>query len=421
MASRLNLTRRRLLQGATAFGAATAAGLGYNRPAGAAAPERKFIFFFASGGWDTTTVFDPHFDSDGVDMDPMTELGEAGNLMFTAGDDRPNVKRFFQRWGRRAAICNGVNAHSVGHDSAAQFVLTGTSASSFADWPTTLAANAIGDYPLPHAVFSGPAFPGNSGSAVVRAGGGTLLDLIDASILTSSDQPVSVPSTPTDSMVDAYVAARVAKYANGRTGMGGARASSLQDNLDRAITLEGRRFEAGLSDLGSDLLDQAVKASELMRLGLSRCAMIGIPGGYDSHGDETVQAPNQDAFFEALDGLMDHLAATPGLATPWLIDEVVIVALSEFGRTPLLNGGGGKDHWPFGSALVVGSGVAGNRMIGATDDELVAKSIDFSTGQASDTGDALNCENLGVTLLKLGGLDPENFLPGIQVIDALIK
>ena len=105
MASRLNLTRRRLLQGATAFGAATAAGLGYNRPAGAAAPERKFIFFFASGGWDTTTVFDPHFDSDGVDMDPMTELGEAGNLMFTAGDDRPNVKRFFQRWGRRAAIC----------------------------------------------------------------------------------------------------------------------------------------------------------------------------------------------------------------------------------------------------------------------------------------------------------------------------
>ena len=238
MASRLNLTRRRLLQGATAFGAATAAGLGYNRPVGAAAPERKFIFFFASGGWDTTTVFDPHFDSDGVDMDPMTELGTAGNLTFTAGDDRPNVKRFFQRWGRRAAILNGVNAHSVGHDSAAQFVLTGTSASSFSDWPTTLAANAIGDYPLPHAVFSGPAFPGNSGSAVVRAGGGTLLDLIDASILTGSDQPVSVPPTPSDSMVDAFVAGRVARYASGRTGLGGARASSMQDNLERMSRLQ---------------------------------------------------------------------------------------------------------------------------------------------------------------------------------------
>lgn len=420
MGKTLNLTRRRLLQGATAFGAAAAAGLGV-RTAGAAAPERKFLFFFAGGGWDTTTVFDPHISSSGVDMDPDTTLGTAGNLTFTAGEDRPNVTRFFQRWGRRAVICNGVNAHSVGHDSAAQFVLTGTSASSFSDWPTTLAANGIGEYPMPHAVFSGPAFPGNSGAAVVRAGGGTLLDLIDGSIIAGSDRPVAVPPTPTDTIVDAFVAERVAKFAAGRSGMGGARASALQSNLERAMTLEGRRFEAGLSDLGSDLLDQAVKATELMRLGLTRCAMIGIPGGYDSHGDETVQAPNQDAFFEALDGLFDHMAATPGLATPWLIDEVVVVALSEFGRTPLLNGGGGKDHWPFGSALVAGSGVNGNRVIGATDEGLIAKAINFQTGQASDTGDALNCENLGVTLLKLGGLDPERFLPGVQVIDALIK
>jgi len=415
-----SMTRRRLLQGASAFGAAVAAGVG-SRPALAAPAERKFLFFFASGGWDTTEVFDPHPGSDKVDMEMGTDAGTANGVTFTAGDDRPNVARFFRRWGRRAVICNGVNAHSVGHDSAAQFVMTGTSSSSFADWPTTLAANALGDYPLPHAVFSGPVFPGNSGSAVVRAGGGTLLDLIDASILGDADQPVSAFSTPSDRMIDAFVAGRVSKFAAGRSGLGATRADSLSDNFDRALALEGRRFEAGLSDLGTDLLDQAIKATELMRLGLTRTAMIGITGSWDTHSNNTVQGLQFDDFFGALDELMDHLSSTPGLATPWLIDEVVVVALSEFGRTPLLNGSNGKDHWPFGSAMVIGSGVNGGQVIGATDDGLIAKDIDFSTGQASDNGDSLGCENLGVTLLELGGLDSSKFLPDVQIVEALLR
>lgn len=414
------MTRRRLLQGASAFGAAVAAGLGV-KPARAAAAERKFIFFFAGGGWDTTQVFDPHPGSSGVDMDPNTTAGTANGLTFTAGEDRPSVSRFFRRWGRRAAIVNGVDAHSVGHDSAAQFVMTGTSSSSFADWPTTLAANALGDYPLPHAVFSGPVFPGTSGAAVVRAGGGTLLDLIDGSILGQSDRPTTALSTPADRMIDAYVAGRVAGFAEGKNGLGGARAAALEQNFERALALEGRRFEAGLSDLGTEILDQAIKASELMRLGLTRTAMIGIPGGWDSHGDNSVQGPQFEDFFAALDELMDHLASTPGLATPWLIDEVVLVALSEFGRTPLLNGSDGKDHWPFGSAMLVGSGVNGGQVVGATDDALIAREIDFATGQPSDGGDILGCENLGVTLLELGGLDSSKFLPDVQIVEALLR
>ena len=72
--------------------------------------------------------------------------------------------------------------------------------------------------------------------------------------------------------------------------------------------------------------------------------MIGIPGGWDCHGGVGVNAGQFDNFFLALDVLMERLSTTPGLSTQWLADEVVIVAQSEFGRTPLLNGGGGKDH-----------------------------------------------------------------------------
>ena len=412
------LTRRAFLARAAAVGAAGA----LIRPrAYAAAPDRKFLFLWAGGGWDTTTVLDPHFDTDGVDMDPDTTLGTVGNLRFTAGVDRPNVSRFFTRWGRRSCIVNGIDAHSVGHDSAAQFVLTGTSSSSFPDWPTILAANGRAEYPLPHVVFSGPSFAGTEGATVVRAGGGTLLDLVDGSILGQSDETAPIPSQPANDIMDAYVRDQAAAWALLRGRKSRERAEGLLANIERAMEIEGRAFEAGLSDLGANVLDQAVQASELFRLGLSRCAMIQIDGGYDTHGNEMDQAPQQDELYRVLDQLMEHLSTTPGDNATWLIDEVVIVALSEFGRTPLLNGGGGKDHWPYGSALVVGSGVAGNRVVGATDEELVAMDIDFTTGQASSSGEHLACEHLGTALLTLGGLDPADHLPDVPVLEAVIR
>lgn len=412
----MRFSRRQLLGGAAALGGLSL----FPRPAKAEPRERKFLFFFAQGGWDTTTVLDPHFDTDGVDMDPDTTLGTAGNLQFTDGMDRPSVGRFFQRWGGRAAIVNGIDAHSVGHESGRQFVMTGTSASSYADWPTILAANSSIPSPLPHVVFSGPSYAGTAASAVVRAGGGTLLDLLDASILGQSDSPTPIMSSPTDSMVDAFVQKRVNSYASAIRGGGVQRTESLRTNLERAMELEGRRFEAGLSDLGSAMLDQGLKACELFRLGLSRCAMIGVDGGYDTHSNEGSQILMQDPFFAALDEILSHAATTPGYSTPWLIDELVIVALSEFGRTPKLNGGNGKDHWPYGSALVVGSGVRGNQNLGYTDENLIALPIDFATGKPSSSGDMLGCEHLGAALLKIGGLDPQQHLPDVQSLDALV-
>lgn len=416
----MTLSRRSLLQLSAGFAAASA--LGAPRKARAAPAERKFLFFFAGGGWDTTTVLDPHYeDPTRVSMDEDTVITKVGGLEFTGGPDRMATERYFRRWGKRAAIVNGVNAHSVGHDSAAQFVLTGTSASSYSDWPTLIAAKAENEYPLPHMVFSGPVFPGTNGQAVVRAGGGTLLQLIDGSLNGRADRPTPLPQTPADTMMDSIVHRRVSDWAKDQTGLSKVRGDGMLKNLERAMELEGRRFEAGLDDLGNTMLDQAIKAVEMMRLGLTRCAMIGIPGGWDSHGNNMVQGPQQDAFFGALDQLFEHMAATPGQHAQWLIDEVVVVAQSEFGRTPVLNGGGGKDHWPFTSMLVAGSGVNGNRVLGKTDLGLVAEPISLSTGQPDNSGMDLGCEHVGLGLLRLAGIDPASVLPGVPVLDALVK
>lgn len=420
----LTLPRRRFLQSVAAAAAAGFTGLAPRR-ARAVEGERKFIFFYAGGGWDVTSVFDPHFAPDGgpvdgVDMDDMAEPVEIGGIRFTGGVDRPNVTRYFERWGQRTCLLNGIDAHSVGHDSGMQFMLTGTSASSYPDWPTLIAGRAKADYPLPHVVFSGPSFGGTYASAVVRAGGGALLDLLDGSIVGQSDRPAPVFQTPADSMMDAYVHRRVAQFAAGRRGGGAERAAALQGNLERDMELEGRRFEAGLTDLGATVLDQAVKAAEMFRLGLSRCAMIQIDGGYDTHGTPS-QAAMFDAWFEALDGLMEHMARTPGYHAERLIDEVVLVGMSEFGRTPKYNGGNGRDHWPFGSVFLAGSGVAGDQRVGQTDDALVSMPIDFGTGLPDEAGDVPACENVGCALLELAGIDPESHLPGVQVLDAALR
>jgi uncharacterized protein (DUF1501 family) len=50
------------------------------------------------------------------------------------------------------------------------------------------------------------------------------------------------------------------------------------------------------------------------------------------------------------------------------LDRTLIVATGEFGRTPLLNANGGRDHWAGAwTALVAGGGIKGGRVIGRTD------------------------------------------------------
>jgi len=67
-------------------------------------------------------------------------------------------------------------------------------------------------------------------------------------------------------------------------------------------------------------------------------------------------------FDHAVSGLIDTLANNG------LLDETLVVATGEFGRTPTVNDRCGRDHWPgVWSALVAGAGVRGGQVIGASD------------------------------------------------------
>jgi hypothetical protein len=70
------------------------------------------------------------------------------------------------------------------------------------------------------------------------------------------------------------------------------------------------------------------------------------------------QAPPLDAAVAAL---------VEDLADRGMADEVLVVAWGEFGRTPRINGAGGRDHWPGGmSAMLAGGGLRMGQVVGAT-------------------------------------------------------
>jgi len=51
-----------------------------------------------------------------------------------------------------------------------------------------------------------------------------------------------------------------------------------------------------------------------------------------------------------------------------LLGETVVVVLGEFGRSPKVNGKGGRDHWPHAqSILLAGAGIQGGSIYGSTD------------------------------------------------------
>jgi hypothetical protein len=93
--------------------------------------------------------------------------------------------------------------------------------------------------------------------------------------------------------------------------------------------------------------------------------------GWDHH--ENIYAPEAlPALATALDDgiayMIDELSSKPGTQGGTLLDETLIMAAGEFGRTTAhLNTSAGRDHYPYVMpALFAGGGVQPNRFIGAS-------------------------------------------------------
>jgi uncharacterized protein (DUF1501 family) len=86
-------------------------------------------------------------------------------------------------------------------------------------------------------------------------------------------------------------------------------------------------------------------------------------------------------------------------------DQLVVVIQSEMGRTPNYNAGNGKDHWSIGSAMFLGRGIKGNRVVGATDEKQFAALLAPKTMKTAEkSGIRVRPEHIHESLRELAGI-----------------
>ena len=86
-----------------------------------------------------------------------------------------------------------------------------------------------------------------------------------------------------------------------------------------------------------------------------------------------------------------------------LLDDTLVMVMSEHGRTPRISGanGGGRDHWSQAySAIFAGGGIAEGNVVGSTD---------ASAGEV--TNRPVSPKDIHATCYHLLGIDPHRFVP----------
>jgi uncharacterized protein (DUF1501 family) len=275
-------------------------------------------------------------------------------------------------------------------------------------------------------VLGQTSYAGPYASIAARAGTanqlGTLLDPTIGYPLgdpTMPQLPFALDETE-QALVRAHVDARAGRMRE-RVGRVGTNKGRLDDFLASLQRGDDLRQIGGVGELDytRDLGVQAGLAVNALDRELSWAVQIET-GSFDTHDVNSLQVPQHEMLFAGLKLLIDQLAAKPGKAGgATLLDETVVAVVSEMGRTPLLNMTGGKDHWPVTSALLLGGGLAGGRILGGTTDLLAARAVDLATGMPSDGGKQLQYSNFAAGLLAAVGVDPAVHLPNAEPLHAL--
>ncbi len=183
-------------------------------------------------------------------------------------------------------------------------------------------------------------------------------------------------------------------------------AYSLLQSPKVAEALDVRRESSETRELyGMSLFGQACLGARRMLEAGTRLVSVfwdeyGLAGdAWDTHWNHYPRMTDQllPPFDKAFSGLILDLEQRG------LLEDTLVVCLSEHGRTPKINAasGGGRDHWSRAySALFAGGGIARGRVVGGTDK--IAGDV---------VSNPLSPKDILATMYHLLGIDPHAFLP----------
>lgn len=293
------------------------------------------VLVHATGGWDPRLLCDPILDS--AQNRVYTEIATSGNIAYaplamtrrTTGlgaastDTLMGSTEFFDKYADRLHCINGIEIGTVQHDEATSNLLTGQPT----EGALSIAERLALDSGLPHLASHRGDSSGIAPSATLPS--------------VDPHQPFERSCDP-----DAFLGRR-------------AHDALAVPSSPAPPTEPGGE----LQDL-QRFMRQADVALAAFEANLAVAVHLEL-GGFDTHGShDRAQVTQLGKLFRGVDFLMTE-AERRGLT-----QRLTVMIGSEFGRGPHYDSSqpfAGKEHWPVGSAMLMGRGVVGNRVSGATD------------------------------------------------------
>lgn len=440
------LPRRSFLKAATGFGGSLLFGVtpfrAFAQATNLAPAGRCFVFAYFQGGWDVLLGLDPR-DPTVFTADRVSDTRILPGYNLLSGDSSyptmpvtPNTRagaapptmQFGPAIGRMAdhydlcCVVRGLNMNTVAHEVGYRYFLTGKMPIGSAARGSSTATEIVGQMkpavPVPSLAYGiesyNDRYPGAASALGVARANDLILTLAPSPTALNSEiekQLVNLRGESVTCEAQAYdTRGLVSQYRDARGQM-----QSVQSaKLDTAFRFEQAQNAAvraayGLPANGpyDSPAGRAALVATALKQGISQCVSIALTGGLDTHfGSQLSHANQQRLGWNALADLVQDLRTSAHPMGGNFMDHTTIAVFSEFSRTPLINGSGGRDHHISSSCMLVGAGVKHNTVFGRTGDVgMTPGRVDRSTGLASENGVVVAPEDIVATILASANLD----------------
>lgn len=449
------LNRRHFLKAAAAFGGGSLLGAlpfrAFAQAANLAPANRCFVFLYFSGGWDVLLSLDPR-DPNVFTPDRVSETRILPGYSLLSNDSSfpqtvvtpaeragagPSKIQFGPAIGKLAdhydqmCVIRGINMTTVAHEVGFRYFLTGKEPNGSAARGSSTATEIVGQMkptnPVPSIAYGiesyNDRYPGAANALRVSRANDLILTLSPSTTQLDSEiekQLVNLRGQTVTCEADAYdTRGLVGQYREAQSQMATVLGNSLNKSFTYAdvptdppaLNAERAAVRAayGLTTpINYDSAGgRAAMVATALKKGISQCVSMNLVGGLDTHfGTQLAHPTTQRTGWNAIADLVQDLRTSAHPAGGNFMDHTTILVFSEFSRTPLINGTGGRDHHISSSALLIGAGIKHNMVFGKAGDINMAPGlVDRNTGLPDPKGMTILPEDVIATVLASAKLD----------------
>jgi uncharacterized protein (DUF1501 family) len=402
----------------------------------AAAVDRSFVFCYFRGGWDTLLSLDPRDPNvftearrnetrielgwDQIaDTYPKTIQQPAGSNI----DFGPVMGGIMQHYDKMCVV-RGMTMDTVAHEVGRKYFITGLpprgTAAAGSAVPTRIVSQQGDESALPNLVVGVETY--NDGDPSYSSG--LTVNSVSDLITTLTDGPAA-PDATVRAHLDSYRGRAIdcdpvklnrggllgllrSSQTKARELVSSGLSSKFQFLNANDSEMTGLATRYGIANLGT-VQAYCAMTLQALKYEMAQCVTIEMAGNLDTHDADwaTDQPDSQFAAWTALGQLVTDLEATPDPSRGGtLLDHTTILCFSEFGRTALLNGRGGRDHSLTSSCMMLGAGIPTNKVVGKSSDTgMTPGAVNMTTGAPDDSGVLVTPTLVIASMMHSAGLD----------------